>query len=127
MADKTRDDLPLLAKRSDKELFAENSDMLLPSRDHECLVVNCDESGRPTFVKLDAFQSSQLSDTERRYLGFVPTWARRASTEQQYQLGLLPPPGHNNDDYWTKPTEYQSGWRPNTRGKALRLRLVNLS
>ena len=108
MASKLRGDLPLLAVKSEKA-FRDNPEVLLPARGRECLVIDYEEFSQPTFVRLDNYQSTQVTEQERRYLGLVPSWAQRAPTENQDQLGLLPQP--RDDDYWEKWTLYKSGWR----------------
>lgn len=73
---------------SARSLFAQGRALSSPTSG-QCLLVSVDKG--PTYIRLSAHQSSQLSQKDRCHLGFVPPWTRHLGPTDKYRLGLLPP------------------------------------
>ncbi|KSV64559.1 hypothetical protein N183_34905 [Sinorhizobium sp. Sb3] len=83
--------LPLFLLKGERTLI-EGEKAVLPPPSKLCLAVNYEEHQRPTYVRLNAHQATQLSRQEQCFLGLRPNWITSSmSSLELYKFGLLPP------------------------------------
>ncbi len=83
--------VPLFLLKGERTLI-DGEKAVLPPPSKLCLAVNYEEHQRPTYVRLNSHQATQLSRQEQCFLGLRPNWITSSmSPLELYKFGLLPP------------------------------------